>query len=366
MVYDVNGNVLTSVYNLMGDSLSQCYDKDGNPLISDTPEPPSRYRTFSVLADSYGAIQGGVTPDTNAVYYPAENNDVTEISQMWWYLFGESYGCTLERNNSFSGSRVANDPNWYAGIENSFIGRANNLGSPDLIIVLGGTNDVWNSIPLGEYVFSDWTEADKETFRGGLSYLFNYLVDTYGADVVFVCNKVALRPDWGTGVDYYQSAHVICDHMGIPICDVYPVVVGNHPTSVGMGQIRNAIMLKLGIEPNLIRNINVSLSLPASITWNPSINSFIVDHIEQYKLYRVTITVTAVGGSDTYVNVQASGSGTATFAAFSDYAGQVGTFTKIVEASGFVSGTDVTFSISAQGTTRTATLTAISIEEVSY
>lgn len=366
MVYNIEGNTLENVYNQLGETLSQCYDKDGNPLISDTPEPPPEYTTFSVLSDSYGAISGGVTPDTNAIYYPADGNDVTEISQMWWYLFGESYGCTLERNNSFSGSRVANDPNWYAGIENSFIGRANNLGSPDLIIVLGGTNDVWNSIPLGEYVYSDWTETDKETFRGGLSYLFHYLVATYDADVIFVCNKSALRSDWGTGVDYYQSARAICNHYDIPRIDVYPDVVGNHPTAAGMGQIRNAIMEYLGEEPTVIRNISISLSLPKALTWNPQNASFTIDHMEQYSLYRVTVTISAIGGDDTYVKISAAGSNTANFVSFEEYAGQTGTFSKVVEANGFHAGTDVVISIIAQGTTRTATLSAIKIEEVSY
>lgn len=363
MVYDIDGNTISTVYDIEATLLEQCYDIDGNDLF----ESVERYQTYSVLSDSYGAIQGGVTPSTNAVYYPTEGNDVTEISQMWWYLFGESYGCDLDRNNSFSGSRIANDPNWYAGVENSFIGRANNIGDPDLIIVLGGTNDVWNSIPLGDYIYSEWTDSDKETFRGALSYLFHYLMTTYEADIVFICNTSQIRSDWGDGVQYYESAHAICDEMNVPIADIYPVNIGNHPTSVGMGQIRNCIMKLLGEVPSLVRNINVSISLPKNITWNPQDASFVVDHIEQYKLYRVTITVSAVGGSDTYIYIQASGSGgTAKFASFEKYAGQTGTFSMVVEASGFVAGTDVNFAICAKGNNATATLTNITIEEVSY
>ena len=371
MVYDVNGNVLTSVYNLMGDSLSQCYDKDGNPLISDTPEPPSRYRTFSVLADSYGAIQGGVTPDTNVVYYPTEGNDVTSISQMWWYLFGESYGCTLVRNNSFSGSRVANDSSWYAGVENCYIGRASNIGDPDLIFVLGGTNDVWNHIPQGdEYIYDGWTDEDKATFRGALSYLFHYLKTEHpNADIIFICNTVVLRTSdqmWDGGIYYYQSACAICEHYGIPRINVYPEVVGNHPTAAGMGQIRNAIMKYLGEPLNVIRNISISLSLPKALTWNPQHTSFTIDHLEQYSLYRVTVSISAIGGDDTYVKISAAGSSAANFVSFEEYAGQTGTFSKVIEANSFHAGTDVVISINASGTTATATLSAIKIEEVSY
>lgn len=361
MVYDVEGNTLANVYEKSGNSLIQCYDIDGNPLI----EIGERYQTFSVLSDSYGAITGGVTPSTNAVYYP--NGDVTEISQMWWALFGNSYGCELLLNNSFSGSRIANDESWYAGIANSFIGRASNIGNPDLILILGGTNDVWNSIPLGDYIYADWTDADKSTFRGALAYLFAYLMQTYpDADIVFICNKVALRSDWGSGVDYYNSAHTICNHFNVPIVDILPDVTGNHPTAIGMGQIRNAIMESLGEETDVIRELSVPLTFPISATWNPSANSFTVAHIEQYKLYKVEITVDAIGSADAYVQISATGSSAASFANFSAFAGQTGTMSAITEASGWNAGTDVTIQISVAGTTRTARISSLKIYEVSY
>lgn len=363
MIYDLNGASLSEAYDIDSLSLNGAYDVNGNVVFS-----KNRYETFSVLSDSYGAIEGGVTPSTNAVYYPS--GDVTQASQMWWYLFGQSYGCTLARNNSYSGSRIANDPNWYAGIENSFIGRANNIGNPDFIIVLGGTNDVWNSIALGDYVYSDWTSSDLETFRSGLAYLFDYLNQTYDADILFLCNNVAFRTNqstWPTQYEYYVSAHTICEHMNVPILDIYPEVSGNHPTYEGMKYIRNSIMIFLGEQPTVLRNLTVSLVFPKTLDWNPNHGQFIVDEITENMLYRVTVTVTAVGGQDTYVEMSASGDGgTASFASFSADAGQLGTFSMIIQANHYHAGTNVTMSVYAQGTTRTAIISNLTIEEVTY
>lgn len=367
MLYDVNGSTVSGAYNLDAISLYQAYDINGNELISHQ----DRYSTFSVLSDSYGAITGGVTPSTNAVYYPA--NDVTSVSQMWWYLFGESYGCTLDTNNSYSGSRIANDESWYAGTENSFIGRASNIGNPDLIIVLGGTNDVWNGIPLGNYVYSNWTEADKQTFRGALSYLFDYLINTYNADIIFICNTLALSTD-GTSYpaahEYYVSAHQICDMMNIPIIDVYANSYGNHPTALGMQQIRNKLMQYLGESPSIVEEITAPFNFPITIDWSPVHNEITLsDSLKGNTLYRVDVTVQSYSAADVFVKIQSGGTGvnTVNFVNFTDKAGEL-TLSKIFETSSYAQGA-TKIGVSAGSTSssnQSAVITDIKIYEVSY
>lgn len=199
--YDINGNIITTLYDILGNIIKS----------------KKRYKTFSVLADSYGAFQNHTDPLTNVHYYPSA--DVTDHTQMWWYLFGQSYGCTLDRCNAFSGSRIADDPKWFQGIEQCYITRSKNLGNPDLILVLGGTNDVWNSIPLGDYKYSNWTDSDKQTFRGACSCLIDGMKKQYpNADIYFLCNTIALSAtnNFPVAHEYYLSMHEVCKHYNIP------------------------------------------------------------------------------------------------------------------------------------------------------
>lgn len=373
MVYDKNGNTITTVYDRNGIMLSQCYDLAGNELI-DTPTP-SRYRTFSVLADSYGAIQGGVTPDTNVVYYPTEGNDVTSISQMWWYLFGESYGCTLVRNNSFSGSRVANDSSWYAGAENCYIGRAQNIGNPDIILVMGGTNDVWNSIPQGDYVYLNWSESDLATFRGALAYLLNYLLTNYNAKVVFLCNTIdsALSPDqtrYPLGYEYYVSAHTVCDHYSVDVIDFKVDFYGNHPTAYGMKQINHLLMKKFGVSPNIVDTIGTNATYPFNADWSPNHRTLtLAKALKAETLYRIDINVTNYTAESAYVQIQTNGSTTSLLCNFKDFAGETGEASVVVWASGYADGvTSISLSCNKgdESANQTATISDLKIYEVGY
>lgn len=365
MIYDISGESISRVFDLESKSTESAYNIDGILLTGSA----GRYATFSVLADSYGAIANGVNPETNAVYYPVDGNDVTEVSQMWWALFAESYGCGLLMNNAYSGSRVANDASWHAGIEQCYIARSENLGDPDLIFILGGTNDVWNSIPLGEYVYSDWTDDNKAEFRGALAFLLNSMRQRYNAKIIVLCNTLALKTNattWPTQYQYYESMHTVCDHYGVDCVDIYPEAVGNHPTAHGMNQINTAIMKHLGEEPKVVKEMPLTLTMPIKATWNPSSNASVTDAITKGKLYKVDMTVDAIGSEDAYVLVSVVGTITGNFANFSDYAGQTGNMSMIVEAESYAVSDAPTIRVSVNGTTRTATISKFKIYEVEY
>lgn len=350
-LYDINGNTLSNIFDILGN------------IIRDNV---GRYKTFSVLADSYGAFEGYTDPGTNAYYYPS--NDVTEYTQMWWYLFGNSYGCTLDKCNAFSGSRVANDPEWFQGVEQCYIARSDNLGNPDLILILGGTNDVWNGITIGSPVYEGWTDENKQEFYGACAYLIAHIKTVYpSAHIIWMCNTRAISADSNLSSNqYYLALHEVCDHYSVPCLDIAPEITGNHPTAHGMEQIRNDLMIHLEEEPNIVRELPMTLSMPANITWSPDANNFTVDHIEQGKLYKVDINVTDIGGSDSYVNVSSTGTTTAAFAKFDAYKGQNGKMSVIVEASQYANGENIKISLSVTGTTRTATISELHIYEVSY
>lgn len=373
MIYDKHGNQLHSVYSIDGSSLSQCYDINGNPLMGDTPTPPSEYRTFSVLGDSYSALSGYVDPSTNAVWYPANGNDVDTPEEMWWYQFGKGLGVDAEKINAFSGSRIANDSAW--GTENCFIARASNIGTPDIVLIMGGTNDVWNGINQGEYVYSDWTENDLTTFRGALAYLLNYLQTNYNAKIVFLCNTInnALSPDqagYPFCYEYYVSAHTVCEHYNVDVIDFKVDVYGNHPTNYGMRQINHLLMNYFGVTPTEVDMITTNASLPITATWSPNANTLVLSKALKAKtLYKVEVTITNYSANSAYIQFQTNGSQTAGLCNFSKYAGQTGTVSVVVWATKYADGvTSISVSCNkgTETTAQTAVISGIMIYEVNY
>lgn len=186
-----------------------------------TPEPTR----FSILGDSYSTYEGYVYPDTNDVY-PYDEIGVTGVEQMWWSQVADSTGWLLERNNSFSGSLICNmNASDYYG-PYSFIRRMNNLGNPDVIFILGGTNDVWNDAPFGDYVYSDWTEEQLCSYRPALAYLLYNMKRLYPKTKIYFVLETDPCPGGiseETQLNLIGSTHRIANHYNVDCIDLYDV-----------------------------------------------------------------------------------------------------------------------------------------------
>lgn len=142
-ICDANRNVL-------------CYfDNNGN-LISRSNY--LRGKKISILGDSISTYSGYL-PQNYATYYPA--GDVNSVSKTWWKQVIDCLGMELLANASWSGSSVADDdddPNNNAKIAYSDA-RINDLGpngeTPDIIVVLIGTNDFVRGYAIGELAPTD-------------------------------------------------------------------------------------------------------------------------------------------------------------------------------------------------------------------
>ena len=139
--------------------------------------------SVTIFGDSYSTFEGYLTPDTMETWYFANANDpnrtdVKTVRQTWWWQVIDRMGWKLERNNSWSGSTICNTGYGDADYTHrSFITRLTSLGSPDVILLLGATNDSWCGAPIGEYKYGDWKRADLYTFRPALAYLLHHLKD---------------------------------------------------------------------------------------------------------------------------------------------------------------------------------------------
>lgn len=204
----------------------------------------------SILGDSYSTFEGMMQPSWNAIWYFPENstvskpnNDVTLVSQTWWYQVAEQMGYKLEKNNSFSGATIcysgykdrSGRPGDYS--DRSFIGRSGDLGHPDVILVCGGTNDSWSGAPVGEYKWKNWTNEDLYTFRPGMAKMCSELKTLYPkARIVFILNS-ELRDDIN------ESVHTICRKYRIECLDLHDIdKQGSHPSIAGMKEFARQVV----------------------------------------------------------------------------------------------------------------------------
>ena len=186
-----------------------------------TPEPTH----FSILGDSYSTYEGYVFPDTNDVFL-YEEIGVTGAEQMWWQQVADSTGWLLERNNSFSGSLICNmdAANYYGPF--SFLRRMNNLGNPDVIFILVGTNDVYCDAPFGDYVYADWTEEQLCSFRPALAYLLDNMKRLYPQAKLYFVLETDPCPgsiSEETRLNLLESTHRIANHFNVDCIDLYDV-----------------------------------------------------------------------------------------------------------------------------------------------
>lgn len=201
-------------------------------------------RSISILGDSYSTFEGFLDPDTNYVWYQPVNpkNDVTNVRQTWWHQLIRQKGYRLCVNNSFSGSTIC-----YTGYNKedysrrSFIARMNHLGSPDIILIFGATNDSWAKSPIGQYKYEGQTQADLYQFRPALAYLLSHILDRYpNVELHFILNS-------GLSDAITESCRTICAHYGVDVIELHDIDKQHgHPSIAGMRAIARQVGERMG------------------------------------------------------------------------------------------------------------------------
>ena len=198
--------------------------------------------SVSILGDSYSTFEGYLTPDTMDIWYfagpqDARRTDVTKVGETWWMQLIKKRDWKLEVNNSWSGSTIC-----YTGYRDedysnrSFVLRTAALGSPDIILIFGGTNDSWAGSPIGEYKFEGWTKEDLFSFRPAMARMLSMMVDYYpNVEIYFILND-------GLKEEINESVRTVCKHYQVPCIELVGIDKQNgHPSVKGMKQIREQI-----------------------------------------------------------------------------------------------------------------------------
>jgi hypothetical protein len=191
----------------------------------------SRFKTYSILGDSYSAYHGYI-PEGNHDSYPISGNDVDDVSQMWWRVWGDQNGATLELDESYSGSSVCTYAYGHDQTPGSFVTRVKNLPNSDVIFVFGGTNDVWGNAALGEYVYSGWTTEQLSQFRPAYAYVLSWLRAHRGDSEIFAVINSELTSS------FVESIKTIAAYYGVKYIELENVAkISGHPNKAGMAEI---------------------------------------------------------------------------------------------------------------------------------
>ena len=197
-------------------------------------------KSVAIFGDSYSAFENYLSCDTNAVWYfqgKQKKTDVTDVEQTWWHLLLKEKGWKLECNNSFSGSTICYTGYRKEDYQNrSFHNRLRYLGSPDIILVFGATNDCWAKSPIGDYKYSDWTKKDLYSFRPAMAAMCDGLKKRYpNVDIYFIMNCDLTET-------ITTSCRTICNHYGIPMIELHDVdKINGHPSIKGMKTIAEQV-----------------------------------------------------------------------------------------------------------------------------
>ena len=197
-------------------------------------------KSVAIFGDSYSTFENYLSCDTNAVWYfqgKQKKTDVTDVEQTWWHLLLKEKGWKLECNNSFSGSTICYTGYRKEDYQNrSFHNRLRYLGSPDIILVFGATNDCWAKSPIGDYKYSDWTKKDLYSFRPAMAAMCDGLKKRYpNVDIYFIMNCDLTET-------ITTSCRTICNHYGIPMIELHDVdKINGHPSIKGMKGIAEQV-----------------------------------------------------------------------------------------------------------------------------
>lgn len=125
---------------------------------------PLEDRTISVQGDSITTFAGTIT-DGNAAYYSVNHKYVNTIDATWWGLLVNECRMRLIRNDAWAGSRISgagasamNNIARCAALKNVDIEvDTHQIGAPEIIVIMAGTNDVSGNVTLGEIGSTDVT-----------------------------------------------------------------------------------------------------------------------------------------------------------------------------------------------------------------
>lgn len=204
-------------------------------------------KTISFLGDSYTTFEGYI-PEGNAIWYfdPLDTalTDVATVEDTWWHKVVAGGPFKLITNESYSGATIS-----YTGYngddyeDRSFITRLPRVGTPDILVILGGTNDSWAGAQVGEFKDEDIEKADLYFYRPALAKLFQ------DAEALLPCTRILFVMNSELREDITESSKEICEQYGIEFLQLENIdKKAGHPSVQGMDSIAKQVLDRLNAQ----------------------------------------------------------------------------------------------------------------------
>ena len=230
------------------------------PTPEPEPEPPFslQNKKIAILGDSYSTY-GGWIPEGYLSWYAIDGidgnnsskNDVNSVEQTWWHQLMTRYNCTLLINSSYSGSPIC-----YTGYKTdsnptgdeqvtAFITRmksdlAASKVQPEVILILGGTNDHYASAPSGQIKYEAWSEADLKCFFPAFAYMLDWLIKTHPAARVVNIQNDCFSTEEAAAIAAI-TAHYQVQNIVLTNIKGSANLQGGHPTRATMARIAEQV-----------------------------------------------------------------------------------------------------------------------------
>lgn len=259
-----NSDISPSDYSLFG-------------AISFKDENNNRYmdgclygKKMSILGDSISTFgtpnQNNTTGmwcyANNTCRYP-QNDLLTDVNDMYWKKILDNFGMNLGVNESWRGTRVS----WDGSTETTVIGANKHLasnariqhlgsnGTPDIILIYGGTNDAGGNVLLGtfnrespkDYTDEEINNLPVNTFADAYRTMIIRILKAYPNSKVLIClpNFTETYYTIENLDNYVEVIKEIADYFGIKYIDLRTAGItifngntylpdGIHPNADGM------------------------------------------------------------------------------------------------------------------------------------
>lgn len=239
-------------------------------MVSGEENEAEEEKSLSILGDSISTYEGWI-PEGNSVFYP-HNGAVQDVSQTWWKIVLDETGFELCTNGSSSGSTCIGDSRAQdvkTGCSDLRISQLSGPAGeePDLIIVYMGTNDMVESVRIGDNDGRGPVEEGLvEDFSDAYTLMLDKLTAQYPSAQIYCCTLLPLG-NWGTdqpfvtfvnGLGLTSEAYsdrisAIAKNRGLPVIDLYHCGItienmaemssdGVHLTPAGMRCVADAVL----------------------------------------------------------------------------------------------------------------------------
>lgn len=249
------GNYYGKKFSIMGDSISTFGTDDSRNIdgVYCHSYAPSQSCRYSVLGN---VTEGGTTYESFAF----------KVNDTWWMRVINGLGGTLARNDSYRGSSVSTVRNAPYMASQERVNYLGENGTPDVILVFGGTNDAQRRVTIGTIDTSAPPKSAEEiaaltadTFADAYRTMLIRMMYTYpNAEIVSILPTFTSSYYSIATLDLYvECIKEVCDLLGVKWIDIratninpynvsdYMESDGLHPNELGMKVIADKVIKNL-------------------------------------------------------------------------------------------------------------------------